>query len=130
MGIGARMAGRMTWWRKLGGLLAALVVAVFTMGPGLDTLICGGDGGINAVAAVQTASADHTASVEDGHGQPSQDQSLGVCMHGHCHHGALYVPDTLPTAEAPLAVPNGHDLVRATGTTSDRHFQLKRPPRS
>lgn len=124
------MAGRSTWWRRLGGLLAALVLAVLTMGPSLDALICGGEDGMSAAAAVQTVDSDHAVAVEDGHGQSPHDGDLTPCMHGHCHHGAPYVPAALSDAEEPSVLTDGHDLDRVTVVTSDRHFQLKRPPRS
>ena len=39
------MTGLSTWWRRAGGLLAALVLTVLTFGPSLDTYICRDEGG-------------------------------------------------------------------------------------
>lgn len=120
------MTGLSTWWRRAGGLLAALVLTVLTFGPSFDTYICRDEGGMSAAAAEQTAAAvpDEVGSV-GGH-----EKALGACVHGHCHHGAAYTPvDVLPSHE-PLVLAGKHDLPRVAVRSSDPKFGLKRPPRA
>ena len=106
-------------FRRLGGVLAALVLGFFTVGPGLDGLLChpGVDG---AHAAVELAPAGHA----------DHESGEGVCLHGACHHAAPFPPD------APQAVTRAApSVVRAAppadlGPTFDLLYGLERPPRA
>lgn len=120
------MMGFSTWWRRAGGLLAALVLTVLTFGPSLDTYICRDEGGMSAAAAEQTA-----ATVQDeADSAGGHEKALGACVHGHCHHGAAYTPvDASPSNEAPVLA-NKHDLPRVAVRSSDPKFGLMRPPRA
>lgn len=126
------MTGYSTWWRRLGGLLAALVLVVLALGPGLDTMVCGGEGGMSAAAA-ESVGADHSTAVsaDIGHaGDQDHDQGLDPCIHGHCHHSAAYVPIGLGAVPEAQVLPARHVIALATVTALDRKFQLKRPPRA
>ncbi|MCR5880080.1 hypothetical protein [Phenylobacterium sp. J367] len=107
--------------------LAALVLTVLTLGPGLDGLLCRDEGSLSAVAAempIADAAADHL--------DPRPlDERPGICVHGHCHHSAPYVPATPPASElsAPLLAV-AHPFVRDRVPTSDPKFGLIRPPRA
>lgn len=120
------MTGLSTWWRKAGGLLAALVLTVLTFGPSLDTYICRDEGGMTAAAAEQTAAAvQDQADPVGGH-----EKALGACVHGHCHHGAAYTPvDVQPSQDLPVLT-GKHELPRVSVRSSDPKFGLKRPPRA
>lgn len=110
------MAGRSSWWKRFGGALAALTLAVLALGPGIDGLICQGDSGLSAAAATL---ADE-ASVSSDH--PSHETGKGgvdACVHGHCHHASPYTPSLqeqgasfdgalLRLAVAPDAAPTSH----------------------
>ena len=82
------MMGRSTWWRRLGGLLAACLLVVLASAPSIDALVCQDDA---AIAASQSTNADsaHLASA------PTPAQNSGdagdICPHGHCHHFGVYV---------------------------------------
>lgn len=121
------MARTSPWWRKVGMALAALVLTVLTLGPSLDGLLCRDEGSLGAVAAempVAALAADHT--------DPRPlDEGPGICVHGHCHHSAPYVPATPPGGElsAPLLAV-AHPFVRDRVPTSDPKFGLIRPPRA
>src|SRR3546814_16475416 len=115
-----------TWWRRLGGALAALVLTVLTFGPSLDSFICHDEirapaaAAAGAIVTVQPVSTDSAGHVQDG---------LGVCIHGHCHHGAAYVPVQLPTADGPAVHPSRRRWAREQVATSNPHFELLQPPR-
>jgi len=111
-----------TWWRRFGAALAALVLAVLAFGPGVDRLVCGGEGAMAAAAAEASAafaSADHPAHSHD---------DLGACVHGHCHHAASYAPAETAEAAEPAVLRHRHGLRRVRVATSDPKFGLLRPP--
>ena len=115
------------WWRKVGMVLAALVLTVLTLGPGLDGRICRDEGSLSAVAAELPVA----AAPADDAGPPPLDEGRGICIHGHCHHSAPYVPATLAAGElsAPLLAV-AHPFVRNRVPISDPKFGLIRPPRA
>lgn len=123
-----------TGWRKLGAALFALVLAVLTFGPGIDAVLCQADPGMNVAAAEHVhaaaaetpqAHADAAPSDGDDHGPDGM-----ACIHGHCHHGASYVPAQLRSPGAMTPVAMRHELRRSGGVAIDRQFALKRPPRA
>ena len=95
------MARTSPWWRKVGMALAALVLTVLTLGPGLDGLLCRDDGSFSAVAAELPV-----AAAADKIDPGPLDEGPGVCVHGHCHHSAPFVPAT-PAASELSAPPAG-----------------------
>lgn len=120
------MASPSAWSGALRWLAAALLVAVLSLGPSVDSLICGNDLSSGAAAAEITTSAGQTVTAPlDDHGSAPAD----VCIHGHCHHFAPFVPiegvggvgADLPSAK--------HVLGRTAVRKTDPHFGLKRPPR-
>ena len=118
------MARTPPWWRKIGMALAALVLAVLTLGPGLDGLVCRDEGGAVAAAPIAAEAAS------DGH-SGSADQGADICVHGHCHHSAPYVPSALASVETrDHLTGDAHLLARARIPTSDPKFGLMRPPRA
>jgi hypothetical protein len=124
-----------TWWRGLGGLLAAAVVVVLAIGPSMDALICSGEGVPAASAAAAATSPTVVAKAQadlagDQHtGAPGHSDS-GACPHGHCHHGGLA---RLAIAAPSLAVVGLTDRLPIPLTpvpVSDRRYSLDRPPRA
>lgn len=74
------------WWSRLGGLAAACLIAVLVASPVLDTVVCQDDG----EPAAASSTFDQAQALSDvDHSTPDQGHgSAGVCVHGHCHHGA------------------------------------------
>ena len=120
------MTGRGAWWRRLGGLWAALVLVALAVGPSLDGFICHDEGGRATAAA---ALAD-VAAQDVGQPNPAHDDGLGPCVHGHCHHASPYVPVDEVVADAAVSPLMRYALARNAVRTSDLHFELKRPPRA
>lgn len=121
------MAGASTWARSLRGMIAALLLAVLTLGPSVDALICGDEAGAAAAAAeVQTVIVQATPDTPDDHGSGMSD----VCIHGHCHHYAPFVPILGAGEQATIEPSAQHDWWQTTIRKSDPHFGLKRPPRA
>lgn len=121
------MVRGLPWWRKLGAVFAALVLSVLTFGPSLDGILCHDEGGLSAAAAElpslkASPDADLTGHKADG---------LAPCIHGHCHHGAAYVPVLPIASETPHELRiHAQRLPRQRVATSDPKFGLMRPPRA
>lgn len=118
------------WWRRLGGLLAAAVVALLVVGPGIDTIICAGED------VVAVGAPDHglrlNAAADDHHSPtaPGTVDHTGACPHGHCHHIAA---DRAACAVAELDAPGTLarlPIPQARGLDSDLLYGLERPPRA
>jgi hypothetical protein len=107
--------------------LAALVLTVLTFGPGLDGLLCKDEGSLSAAAAEQPLA----AAVADLPHPEAPGDGVGICVHGHCHHAAPYVPISPDAAESPEDLTSAtHPLLRRRVDTSDPKFGLIRPPRT
>lgn len=105
--------------------MAALVLTVLTFGPSLDSYICRDEGGLSAAAAEATVLAVQGDHAPDDHGGPA-----GECVHGHCHHGAAFVPMVAIATEAPRVSAAKHELVRVRVPTAEPRFGFMRPPRA
>ena len=79
-------------------------------------------------AATSVTSVALSESQGGDHQQPKSDHD-GVCIHGHCHHGAsavqaVAVPADVPAYDADHPLPREHRLASIVPDT------LKRPPRA
>jgi hypothetical protein len=112
-------------WRTVRGALAALVLITLALGPSIDGFICRDDGGTTAAAAEMVA-----VEAPHNHAAPHSDGGEDVCVHGHCHHGALSIPATLGSSSAPL-IRSIETVVIPRGriTVTNLLFGLMRPPR-
>lgn len=115
------------WLRRLGAVLAALVLAVLAFGPSLDALLCHDDADLGAVAAEMPA-----FGAEPGDQGPGEHAGgRAACVHGHCHHGAAHTPAlSAPDASRADAGAAGLGTPRTRIPTSDLKFRLIRPPRA
>ena len=113
-----------TWWRNLGGLLAACVLALLVVAPtiGIAACLCEDDSAIvsvePSVAAVQTDTRDHRAPCD-----------AACCVSGHCHHGGAMLET--PVAAIPVRAPAAAEHVTASAhTLASRTLSgPDRPPR-
>jgi hypothetical protein len=100
---------------------ALLLLAGVMLGGAVDAIACEPTTEITAIAA---SSADHGNQEQ----LPDNDRH-GVCVHGHCHHGAQQVPQIAIAEDlhviATLPVPSGEQRL-----TSITPSSLKRPPRA
>ena len=112
-------------WQRWRGFLAALLVFAFAAAPGIDALICCGDGAV----AGQAPAADAPACA-DQHESGAEPEGHGLCQHGHCHHGGVF----MAAVAAPADVLHGsRHLDRpalTAGGSMDMKFGLMRPPRA
>jgi hypothetical protein len=115
-------------WHRFGAALTALFLAVLTLGPSLDSLVCQGDDAVGAAHTTVTATAAVAPSGSGAERHASDD--LGLCVHGHCHHAGAYVAFESPAAAAPVARMFALGVARQQVATRDRQFQLIRPPRA
>jgi hypothetical protein len=117
-----------TLGRRLGGLMAAVVLAVFAFGPAADAAICGAEDlaastGRPAVQAAAVSASDH---VDPAH----HAERGGACAHGHCHHGAPCTPDDAGQTSATLTLRDRLPLLQVDVPSSRLTYDLDRPPRA
>jgi len=118
------MASVRTWFRQIGAIPIALMLCLMTLAPSFDGLICQNEA-VPAVAEVGAAAPVASAD----HGGPGHAGDGDVCIHGHCHHAAVYVPVALVATSEPVFQEGRRLIIRTAVATSDRHFMLERPPR-
>ncbi len=116
-----------SWRRKIGMLLAALVLSVLAFGPGLDGLLCRDAGSLSAAATeMRTSVAAADSGIPVG-----PESRAGVCFFGHCHHATPYIPAPAAAASLPTNLTSiAHPIVRTKVLTSDPKFSFIRPPRA
>ena len=103
-----------------------MVLTVLTFGPSLDSYICRDEGGLSVAAAEHSVLA--VQSVE--HAPDDHGGTVGECVHGHCHHGAAFVPVVAMATDAPRDLSAKHELFPVRVPTSEARFGLMRPPRA
>jgi hypothetical protein len=115
------MRRKTTWWRNLGGLLAACVLSLLVAAPMASAAAC--------LCANDAAAATVGQAVQADHGPDGAPCKAACCLGGHCHHvgPALDAPvssvATPALTSARLAVAPGHILLSLTVSALDR------PPR-
>ena len=121
------MRQTMTWWRNLGGLVAACVLALLVVAPtvSMATCVCKNDAaivsvetGTGALQAVQSDSRDHGAPCE-----------AACCASGHCHHGGAMLDSPVAAVPAPAPVVSEHVMASAHALASRTISGPDRPPR-
>jgi len=118
----------MTWWRNLGGLVAACVLALLVVAPtvSMATCLCANDAPIlsveTVVGVVETAQTDRR-----DHGAPCD---AACCVSGHCHHGGAML-DTAAPGVLPLApAASEHAMAASHAPASSPLSGPDRPPRA
>lgn len=115
------MRRKTTWWRNLGGLLAACVLSLLVAAPMTSAAAC--------LCVDDAAALTAGQAVQAGHGQDSAPCKAACCLGGHCHHAgpALDAPVSSlaapPFTDALLAVAPSQVLPSLTVSALDR------PPR-
>ena len=122
------MRRTMTWWRNLGGLMAACVLALLVVAPAVSmaTCVCKDDA---AIVGVETDTATFQAGQSDSrdHGAPCE---AACCVGGHCHHGGAMLD--APSAGAPFPTPivSEHVIASPHALASRTLSGPDRPPRA
>jgi len=114
------------WWRRVTGVLAALVLAVMLSAPALAAATCADQSVTAAVSIDQTDDAHADADQFDT--GPCED-GCGPCVHCHCSHAGGYAPAAVTAASSPPTSAERHAMAQAPAPTSVLVFGLKRPPR-
>ena len=107
-----------TWWRNLGGLLAACVLSLLIVAPAA----CACDERPTSAVAYQT--------VEGGQAHDSAPCEAACCVGGHCHHASSLLDAPLVTVEAPALRPSQHFMIPARALTSRTPSPPDQPPRT
>jgi len=115
----------MTWWRNLGGLLAACVLALLVVAPTMTMAACVCD---TKPAATMNAAVGQTA--QDDHQDGGAPCDAACCVSGHCHHGGAMLDTPVATVPAPSPVTTEHAMAAAYAPASRTTSGPDRPPRA
>ncbi len=115
------MRRKATWWRNLGGLLAACVLSLLVAAPmtSAAACLCAADGA--AMTAGQAIQADH--------GQDSAPCKAVCCLGGHCHHAGPALDAPVSSVAAPALTGARHAITPVHALPSLTVSALDRPPR-
>lgn len=117
----------MTWWRNLGGLMAACVLTLLVVAPtvSMATCLCEEAAPVVTVEAgvvVQTVQGDQRE-----HRAPCE---AACCVGGHCHHGGAMLDTAVAEVRTlPPAAPE-HAMASVQVLASRVLSGLDRPPRA
>ncbi|TCS15972.1 hypothetical protein [Caulobacter sp. BK020] len=122
------MRPKMTWWRNLGGLLAACVLALLVVAPSVSMAACVCDGSIAPIASVETGMDAGQAVQADprDHGATCE---AACCVGGHCHHGGAMLDAPVGSVSRPLSTLSEHAAISAQALASRTLSGPDRPPR-
>lgn len=113
-----------TWWRNLGGLLAACVLALLVVAPSttLAACLCAEDAAISQVDAVPSLQAERH--------EDSAPCKSACCLGGHCHHAGSLLDAPVLTITAPRPTAAKHAVSPTRVLLSRAPPALDRPPRA
>jgi hypothetical protein len=122
------MRRAMTWWRNLGGLMAACVLALLVVAPtaSMASCVCN-DGG--AVVRVETSTSTVEAVQSDRQDQGAPCDAA-CCVGGHCHHGGVVLDAPVAMAPAPAPTVAAHAMTSTHALASRPISGPERPPRA
>jgi len=117
------MTGRATWRRVLGGVLIALVIALFGASP--SAMACPDDmpPGVEASGALS-----RVAACDDGSGGGCADACV-ACPCCQSHHAGGALPAAAISVMRLSDLPDAHRFALADPFRSHVSFRLDRPPR-
>ena len=116
----------MTWWRNLGGLLAACVLAMLVVAPAASMAACVCDD--LAVTVATNVAPDQAAQGDpQDHGAPCE---APCCVDGHCHHGGAVLDTPVAAVPAPTPLVAEHAMASAHALASRPLSGPDRPPRA
>jgi len=116
-----------SWWRRLGGALAACLVALLILAPLADSFVCLGD---EATTSTQTFAALEPVASQSPVDTDHQRGDPGLCTHGHCHHGASFVMASIGPAGAVAPLTSVLAPRHAAALVSITAQRLDDPPRA
>ena len=114
-----------TWWRNLGGLLAACVLALLVVAPMASMAACVCDDSARIVG-VETSAVAVQGDQRD-HGAPCDAL---CCVGDHCHHGGALLDTAIAAVPAPAPADSEHAMASAHALASRTISGPDRPPRA
>ncbi len=119
----------MTWWRNLGGLMAACVLALMVVGPavGMAGCLCEDAAPLAGVEASAVAVQSLQNDRQDHGGAPCE---AVYCVGGHCHHGGAMLDVVVAAVPAPAVAVGAPAMSPVRALVSRPASGLDRPPRA
>jgi len=122
------MAEFATWWRKAGGILAALVLAAMVFGPTAEAAVCLDKPAV-ANAGLETVSESGASADRADADRSPCDNGACPCDHCQCHHAGAYAAVAVSDVRGPYTPRERHVLADRPAPASGLIFGFKRPPR-
>ena len=118
----------MTWWRNLGGLMAACVLALLVVAPvaGMAACVCDNDA---RVVGVETSTPTAQAIQSDQRDHEAPCDAV-CCVSGHCHHGGALLDTAVAAVPTPTPVDSEQAMASAHALASRTISGPDRPPRA
>jgi hypothetical protein len=114
----------MTWWGKLGGLMAACLLSLLVVAPTVSMAACLCDYDV-AIVGVEAVAIAVLGDPED-HGAPCD---AACCVSGHCHHGGGMLDAPVAAVPALVSFVSEHVMAAPQALASRTLSGPDRPPR-
>jgi hypothetical protein len=114
------MRKTITWWRNLGGLLAACVLTLLVVAPAIASTAC--------ICDDRPAGAHQTVASDQKH--DTAPCKAACCLGGHCHHGGSLLDAPVAAIATPAPTTAEHVLAPPLALTSRSPAPLDQPPRA
>lgn len=114
-----------TWWRNLGGLLAACVLTLLVVAPATSLAAC-----LCAEDAVARTSVGVVHAIQPEQREDGAPCKAACCVGGHCHHAGSLLDAPLVMISAPAPVAAELVLAPTRALVSRPLSALERPPRA
>jgi hypothetical protein len=110
-----------TWWRDLGGLLAACVLTLLVVAPTMNACLCANSAPASGAAVEAVQSQDH---------RDSAPCDAACCLNGHCHHGGSMLNPFVTAIPRPALIEAEHASAAVRALASLSPSGPDRPPRA
>jgi hypothetical protein len=120
--------GRMvTWWRNMGGLMAACVLALLIVAPTVSVAACVCENAATIVSVETGATSVQAVQNDPQHHAAPCDATC--CVGGHCHHGGAMLDPAVAGVPTPAPVGSEHATASVQALASRTLSGPDRPPR-
>jgi hypothetical protein len=110
-----------TWWRDLGGLLAACVLALLVVAPTMNACLCAESAPVSGAVAQAVQGQGH---------HDSAPCDAACCLSGHCHQGGSMLNGFVAAIPKPVQIQAEHLSADVRALASLSPSGPDRPPRA
>jgi len=110
-----------TWWRDLGGLLAACVLTLLVVAPSMNACLCANSAPVSGATVETVQSQEH---------RDSAPCDAACCLNGHCHQGGSMLNSFVAAIPKPVLIEAEHASAAVRALASLSPSGPDRPPRA